>query len=235
MPKTNFRSIVALVVMSLLSMPAQAGKPLEDTRVTSSFVGFGVDTVPTMRLQSDQLGAYVNTSTVLSHIQSSGDWELVTNSASTPTRTILFDFRDPIPNSAPGGANPTAPFPYQMVPARLICKGGAYATDMQEMYGVGTIGYCALSPSFRHADGSRYRIDMGTPTFPGTQPALITCLRVDSANKCNQWRVEPSGVQANGERKNLGRLMKTTPAKPKDIQTSVGDFYFSFTIDVTKP
>ena len=224
-----------LVVASLLATPARAGRPLQDTGVTTSFLGFGVDTVPTMRLQSDQLGPYVSTNTVLSHIQSSGDYELITNSASSPTRTVLFDFRDPIPNSAPGGANPTPPFEYQTMPARFICKGGAYLTDMQAMYGVGTTGNCALSPSFRLADGSTYRIDMGTPTFPGTQPALITCLRVDSANKCNQWRIEPSGVQANGERKNLGRLMKTTPAKPKDIHVSVGDFYFSFTIDVTKP
>jgi hypothetical protein len=224
-------STLFLFVTSLLAPTAQAGKPPQDTRVTSSFAGFGIDTVPTMRLQSDQLGPYVNTSTVLSHIQGSGDYELITNSASTPTRTVLFDFRDSIPNSAPGGTNPTPPFPHQKLPSRLICKGGAYATDMQEMYGVGTIGYCALSPSFSYTDGSRYRIDMGTPTFPGTQPALITCVRVDPANKCNQWRVEPSGVQANGERKNLGRLMKTIPAKPKDIHTSVGDFYFSFTID----
>jgi len=233
--RTNLVITVFLLVTSLFPPTAQAGKPQQDTRVTSSFFGFGVDTVPTMRLQSDQLGPYVNASTVLSHIQSSGDWELITNSASTPTRTILFDFRDAIPNSAPGRANPTAPFPYQTMPARLICKGGAYLTDMQGMYGVGTTGNCALSPSFRHTDGSTYRIDMGTPSFTGTQPALITCLRVDSANKCNQWRIEPSAVQANGERKNIGRLMKTTPAKPKDIHTSLGDFYFSFTIDVTKP
>ena len=224
-----------LLATSLFPPPVQAGKPLQDTVVTTSFVGFGVDTVPTMRLQSDQLGPYVNTSTVLSHIQSSGDYELITNSASSPTRTVLFDFRDPIPNSAPGGANPTPPFQYQTMPARFICKGGAYLTDMQEMYGVGTTGNCALSPSFHLADGTTYRIDMGTPTFPGTQPALITCVRVDSANKCNQWRIEPSGVQADGERKNIGRLMKTTPAKPRDIHTSVGDFYFSFTIDVIKP
>jgi len=129
----------------------------------------------------------------------------------------------------------TPPFQYQTMPARFIGKGGAYLTDMQEMYGVGTIGNCALSPSFHLADGTTYRIDMGTPTFPGTQPALITCVRVDSANKCNQWKIEPSGVQSNGERKNIGRLMKTTLAKPKDIHVSVGDFYFSFTIDITKP
>jgi hypothetical protein len=96
-------------------------------------------------------------------------------------------------------------------------------------------GLVLFTPSFHHTDGSTYRIDMGTPTFPGTEPALITCVRVDSANKCNQWRIEPSVVQANGERKNLGRLMKTTPAKPKDIHTSMGDFYSSFIIDVTKP
>jgi hypothetical protein len=224
-----------LVVASLLATPARAGRRLQDTPVTTSFIGLGADSVPTMRLQSDLLGSYVNTSTVLSHIQGSGDYELITNSASTPTRTVLFDFRDPIPNSAPGGTNPTPPFQYQTMPARFICKGGAYLTDMQEMYGVSTTGNCALSPSFHLADGTTYRIDMGTPTFPGTQPALITCVRVDPANKCNQWRIEPSIVQADGERKNIGRLMKTTPAKPKDIHVSVGDFYFSFTIDITKP
>ena len=235
MSRPNLTVGVFVLAICLLPTANEAGRPLPDTGVTTSLVGFGVDTFPTMRLQSDQLGPYVNSSSVLSHIQSSGDFELITNSASTPTRKVLFDFRDPIPGSAPGGLNPTPPFPFQMMPARFICKGGAHATDMQTMYGVGTIGYCALSPSFRFPDGTAYRIDMGTPTFPGTQPALITCVRVDSTNKCNQWRIEASQIQADGERKNLGRLMMTTPAKPKDIHASVGDFYFSFTIDVVKP
>lgn len=235
MPSTNVMIAFSMLLALLLPVAGwPAGKPPRDAPVTSHFAGLGVDTIPTMRLQSDQLGPYVTSSTVVSRIQTGGDWELDTN-LSTSTRTILFDFRDAIPDSAPGGAAPIPPFQYQQVSGRLICKGSAYSTNMHEMYGVGTFGYCALSPSFTHTDGSKYRIDMGTPTFSGTQPALITCLRVDSANKCNQWRIEPSGVQADGERKNLGRLMKTTPAKPKDILTSVGDFYFSFSIDITKP
>ena len=233
--RTNLMVILLLLAVTTLFLEtAQAGKPIQDTPVTNSFVGFGVDTFPTMRLQSDQLGPYLNTSTVVSHIQSSGDWELKTDT-STPTRTIFFDFRDPVPNSAPGGANPNPPFQYQKVSARLICKGGNYGTDMQEMYGLNTTGNCALFPAFP-LNGSNYRIDMDGLAFsPGTQPALVTCLRVDAANKCNQWRIEPSGVQANGERKNIGRLLRTTPAKPKAIQTDLGKFYFSFTIDVTKP
>ena len=235
MSKSNLRVAAFVLATCFLPTTNEAGRPLSDTSVTTSFVGFGVDTFPAMRLQSDQLGPYVNSSTVLSHIQSYGDFELITNSASTPTRKVLFDFRDPIPGSAPGGLDPTPPFPYQTMPARLICKGGAYTTDMQSMYGLGTIGYCALSPSFHLPDGTTYRIDMGTPSFTGTQPALITCVRVDSTSKCNQWKLEPSAMQADGEIKNIGRLMKTTPAKPKDIHASVGDFYFSFTIDVVKP
>ena len=140
--RTNLVTTVVFLATSLFPPTARAGKPLQDTVVTTSLVGFGADTVPTMRLQSDQLGPYVNTNTVLSHIQGSGDYELITNSASTPTRKVLFDFRDAIP----GGLNPTPPFSFQTMPARFICKGGAYATDMQAMYGVGTIGYCALSP-----------------------------------------------------------------------------------------
>jgi hypothetical protein len=229
--------MMALVFLAipLLVAASEAGKPLQEVSFTTSFVGFGVDTMPVMRLQGDQQGAYSYSGGVVSYIQSSGDWVLGT-AMSSPQRTILFDFRDPVPNSAPGGANPAPPFQYQQIPGRLICKGGNYGTNFQEMYGVNTTGNCALFPSFGGSDGSTYRIDMDGLAFsPGTQPALVTCVRVDSANKCNQWSIEPSAVQADGERKNIGRLWKTTPAKPKAIQTDLGKFYFSFTINVTKP
>jgi len=77
MLRTDRMISLLLLATSLLPTTAHAGKPPQNTPVTSTFTGFGVDTIPIMRVQSDQLGPYANSSTVVSIIQGSGDWELL--------------------------------------------------------------------------------------------------------------------------------------------------------------
>ena len=92
-----------------------------DLPVTSSIAGLGVDTVPTLRVQSDQLGAYKNSRSLESIIQGIGDWELdMVNFNSSPQRTVLIDLRDPVPGTNPGGL--PAPFAHAQVRARFISK-----------------------------------------------------------------------------------------------------------------
>src|SRR5438309_1882655 len=98
--------LFALVSTGLmLNTGAKAGKPTSDVPVTSTIDGLGVDTLPTLRVQSDQLGAYRNASSLQSIIQGIGDWELdMLNFNSSPQRKVLIDPRDPVPGSGPNGA-----------------------------------------------------------------------------------------------------------------------------------
>jgi len=112
---------VALAAFSSLPTGARAQKnKTTDTPVTSWIAGSGLDTTPTYRIQSDLLGSYQNNvDSVASLLQGCcGDWVLATSpSTSGSGRTVLVDFRDPVPNS---GAAP--PFAYQYIFPRIIAK-----------------------------------------------------------------------------------------------------------------
>src|SRR5258705_3550095 len=114
---------------------AVAGKPPSDTPVTTTIDGLGVDTLPTLRIQSDQLGAYRNSASLSSIIQGIGDWELdMVNFNSSPQRKALIDLRDPVPGSGPNGGAPTAPLCYSNVRTRFISHrhpNGNYIRSMQ--------------------------------------------------------------------------------------------------------
>src|SRR5205807_4420673 len=130
--------LLALATISLVvESGAKAGKPPSDIPVTSTIDGLGVDTLPTMRVQSDQLGAYRNSSSLQSIIQGIGDWELdMLNFNSSPQRKVLIDLRDPVPGSGPNGAAPINPFGvngYQTVRARFITKCSQNGVNMQTM------------------------------------------------------------------------------------------------------
>src|SRR5947207_11425769 len=127
--------LFALTSTVLIVESGAKGKPASDTPVTSTIDGLGVDTLPTLRIQSDQLGSYKNSSSLQSILQASlGDWVLDTlNYNSSPQRKVLIDLRDPVPGSGPNGGAPIAAFAYQSVRARLIAKCRQYGVDMRYM------------------------------------------------------------------------------------------------------
>src|SRR5437879_5808498 len=89
--------LLATVLTGLMLEVGAKGKPTSDTPVTSTIDGLGVNTLPTLRIQSDQLGAYKNSSALSSIIQGIGDWELdMINFNSSPQRKVLIDLRDPV-------------------------------------------------------------------------------------------------------------------------------------------
>jgi len=137
-----------------LSATAQTG----DVPVTTLIEGNGVDMSPTLHIQSDLAGAYQNSKTVQSVIQSIGDWVLNTAYSSRSTRKALVDFRDPVPNSGPNGGAPAAPFAYQQVQARFISKCSEYGNSMFTLAG-GMTTNCPLVVRFDYG-GSTYRIQM---------------------------------------------------------------------------
>ena len=217
-----------------------AGKTT-DTPVTSIIDGNGADTLPTLRVQSDLLGAYQNISTRNSSLQSIlqaalRDWELdMLNYNSSPQRTVLIDLQDPIPGSGPNGGAPINPFVngYAYVRARFIskCSQNGYPFDSMQP----NISYsCPLAVAFDDPNGVRYRLALNPTNFIETNWVQVTCLATDANSKCKQWKIEPSAVQINGEVKNVVKLLKVA-TKPNQSDQDYGDFYMSFTIHLTNP
>ena len=211
------------------------GKPASNTVVTSTIDGLGIDTVPALRVQSDQLGAYKNSSSLLSILQAAlGDWELdMLNYNSSPQRKVLIDLRDPVPGSGPNGGAPIAPFAYQSVRARFIAKCSQYGSDMRNMQ-PNNLYPCPLAIAFDDSNGVRYRLSMHADNFPELNLMQVTCVTTNTVGKCNQWKMEPSVTQLDGQRKNVTKLLKVA-TKPNQPDQNMGDFYMSFTIHVTNP
>jgi hypothetical protein len=226
--------MLMLSANGLLDSAGAAGKPASDTPVTTMIDGLSLNTSPTLRIQSDQAGSYRNSSSLSSILQAAlGDWVLDTlNFNSSPQRKVLIDFRDPVAGSGPGGGAPTSPFAYQLVRARFIAKCSQYGSDMRAIPGGSTI-YCPLAIAFDDAGGVRYRISMHANNFPEVNLVQVTCMATVNG-KCNQWKIEPSVTQLNGERKNVAKLLKVA-AKPNQADQDMGDFYLSFTIHLTNP
>jgi hypothetical protein len=233
-PASTILFLLALVATGLVLQTGAKAKPPSDTPVTTTIDGLGVNTLPTFRIQSDQLGAYRNSSSLSSIIQGIGDWELdMINFNSSPQRKALIDLRDPVPGSGPGGTAPVAPFAYQLVRARFISKCTQNGIDMRTMQ-PGNLYPCPLAVAFDDAGGVRYRLAANPSNFSETNWVQVTCVATDTNAKCNQWKIEPSVTQLNGERKNVAKLLKVA-TKPHQTDQDMGDFYLSFTIHVTNP
>jgi hypothetical protein len=228
-------TLIVIVAATLMKAPATASKPAPDTPVTSTIDGLGLNTLPTLRIQSDQAGAYRNSSSLQSILQSAlGDWVLDTlNYNSSPQRKTLIDLRDPVAGSGPGGGAPVAPFTSQLVRTRFISKCSEYGVDLRTIAGGSTV-YCPLAIAFDDPLGVRYRLTMHANNFPEVNLVQVTCVAVNASSKCNQWLFEPSATQLNGERKNVTKLLKVA-SKPNQADQDMGDFYMSFTIHVTNP
>jgi hypothetical protein len=227
--------LLTLILSGSIVNTGAKGKPPSDTPVTSTIDGLGIDTLPTLRIQSDQRGTYRNSSSLQSILQASlGDWVLDTlNYNSSPQRKVLVDLRDPVPGSGPIGGAPLAPFAYQSVRARFIAKCSQYGVDMRNMQ-PNNFYPCPLAIAFDDANGVRYRLSMHANNFPEVNLMQVTCVTTNATGNCNQWKLEPSVTQLNGERKNVTKLLKAA-TKPNQSDQDMGDFYMSFTIHLTNP
>jgi hypothetical protein len=235
MRKTAVLSLLLLSSSSLLLATVTAQKPRSgDLPVTVTIEGNGADTAPTLRIQSDGQGVYKHSNSLQSIIQGIGDWELdMLNFTSSPQRTILVDLRDPVPNSAPNGTTPTAPFGYEKVRGRFIAKCSLYGGNMQTMYGGLSIS-CPLAVAFDQG-GRRYRLAFNPENFPNeVDPVNVTCMNPVGTAKCSQWRIEPSVVQTDGTMKNRAKLIRVASSR-KETDQDLGEFYMSFAINVTNP
>lgn len=206
--------------------------------VTSSLAGMGALPDPTVynyRVQSDLLGSYLHgVGTVTSELQTGGDWRL--DALSSTSRTMLFDLRDAVP-----GSNPTPPVLVGNFPAMIETK--SYL-----LYGNGRVaGMTGLNSTLTtplvmrfDLNGSIHRLLMNSQTYPQTNYAVVTCIGVvdpnnASTSQCNRWKIEPSVRQPDGQLKNIAKLVRVSTSKGKTTEQDLGNFYMSFSIDITNP
>lgn len=247
--KINAAKDFAIVTLSIMFVAgltigsAAAQKPSGDTPATSLIDGAGVYADPTVanyRVQSDQRGPYKNGIDSVSSIiqtnrgQNTGDWTVST--LTSAARALIVDLRDAVP-----GTNATPPFSYLEVPTRIIVKGHeTSSTSFGRMIGLGATILAPMTVRFEF-DRSSYRLNMDpNPAsfllFPGTDYVRVTCTGVvdpsnPSQSQCNEWRVEPSVTQSDGQLKNKARL--TRLSNKGDV--TLGDYYMSFAFRVTTP
>jgi hypothetical protein len=224
--------LLAIVAIGLMFQAGAKGKPPSDTPVTTTIDGLGINTMPTLRIQSDQLGTYTNSSSLQSLLQASlGDWVVdMLNYDSSPQRKVLIDLRDPVSGSS---INPFGATGYQYVRARFIATCSQYGIDMRIMQ-PNNLYPCSMAVAFDDASGVRYRLAENPNNFSETNVVQVTCVATDVNSKCNQWKIEPSVTQLDGERKNVAKLLKVA-TKHGQTDQDMGDFYLSFTIHLTNP
>jgi hypothetical protein len=241
---------VVLSICFALSLAALA-QPSGNTPVTTTIKDYVDVTDPLtgsaqripMQIQSDGSGAYKNSKNVESVIQGIGDWVLDTGvNIKNPTRKVFLDFSQPIPGTGPNGGDPVRPFISALVRPRFISKCTDYGFNMLAM-GLQQTLTCPLAIGFYNpADGVFHRVIMNPASIvtncPETNPVHITCSGADAAGKCNRWEIEPSGACVTADcsvKRNIVRLVKIVTVRGKEVVTDLGDFYMSFTVDVTKP
>jgi len=243
--------VACLSGSSAIAPKNAASQRVSDLPVTSTIQDYqdvtdstGVPQRLWMQIRSDGADGYKNSKTVQSIIQgTAGDWVLDTNYATSLTRSIFLDFSKPIIGSGPNGGAPTPPFTVALVRARMISKCHEAGNSMFTIVNGQTVT-CPMVASFS-AGSSFYRIHM-TPNgdvypYPETDNVNITCTGTDVNFKCNQWRVEPNGINGGcltedcSVRQNVVKLAKVVTVKGKETEINQGDFYMAFSITITNP
>lgn len=142
----------------------------------------------------------------------------------SPNRRIYVDLGDPVPNTNPNNLPP--PFSTSYVPARFISKCVTNITTL----GLNSTTLCPLAIAMDY-NAQRYAIRIEKVNYPGTQEVLWTCTSTASG-KCNKWKMQSD---PNGQGKVAAQLLKITTVKGKTVEEKRGQYYFSFSVDVTTP
>ncbi|MGI8836907.1 MAG: hypothetical protein ACR2H4_09755 [Pyrinomonadaceae bacterium] len=232
-------TILALGLCFISGSGANAQKTLRRAvPVTTTIEGNGVIQDPTIfnyRIQSDQFGPYRDgLDSVVSQLQTGGDWQL--DALASPIRSVLLDFRDSVPNS-----NPSPPFSVGQLPVKVETKSYLLYGN-GKVSGMTGLNSTLITPLLLRFDlnGNTYRIWMNSQNYPATNYAVVTCTGVvdpnsPSTSQCNQWRIDPSVTQPDGQRKNIAKLVRFYTSKGKTIEEDHGNFYVAFSIVFTNP
>lgn len=221
--KNSDRAWTAAIFCVVLFSVTILAKPVSNAPATSTIADTDPGTGAVYRIGSDGLGSYLSSvDSVKSNIQAIGDWEL--DLKLSPVRRARVDLGDPVP-----GSNPNPPFQAAFLPVRFISK----CTDANVFLpglAVGQQATCPLSLNFDY-NGVNYALRANT-LHPGTEFTQWTCL-ARNATKCVSFRMRPSVVQSDGERKIIMQLVR--PATRRVPEQSLGFFYMSYDVAVTTP
>lgn len=211
------------------------------TPVTSAISDADPTIAPTLQIRSDGGGAYANSSTLTSVIQSIGDWELDSYNPRNSTRTMYLDFGQPIAGSGPNGGDPIS-IPSGLYKVHMISKCHLYNNSFATI-APGTTVSCPLHIGAIYVGTQQYAVQMNPyqsaadTAWVETNYANVACTSVSGT--CAQWTLTPSGSAADGSQANVAALLhySTVTAKGKTTTTIVkeGDFYVSFRINVSNP
>ena len=233
---------VTFALSACLSAAAVAQKKTNsDIPVTTIVSDYDSGIAPALEIQSDQLGAYSNSSTLTSIIAGNGVWYLDSLNPRNATRRVTLQFTNPVPWSGPNGGDAVAPasgtYP---VFAYTSCNHPNYQTSLLTLRAGQTMP-CPMVVQFE-ADGRRYYLHMNDRAvdFPQTNHVNITCIFPTSGTSpCSQWVIRPSGTATlpagTTTQRNIANLSYGVTVKGKLTYVKQGDFYFSFSIIVTNP
>jgi hypothetical protein len=233
--------VVFLVCLGL-SVSVIAKRPASLTPVTSIISDYDSGVAPALQIQSDKLGAYTNSKTLISNIinDSTGTtWGVDSYYVRNATRTLALSFTQPIPGTGPNGGAPVSP-PSGYYKARIGSECYRYNNSMWTLPPGQTMA-CPMNVHFDYG-GKTYDLHMSdlNVNFPETNHVNITCIYPTSGmNPCSQWRIWPSGtyVAPDGttQERNVANLSYETTVNNQLAYVKQGDFYVSFSIIVTYP
>ena len=208
--------------------------------VTATIADADPAIAPSLQMKSDGGGAYKNSNSLISIIQSIGDWELDSYNAKNSTRTVYLEFSRGIAGSGPNGADPVG-IPAGNYKVHMISKCHLYDNSFLTIAAGQTMS-CPLHIAF-HVGTQLYAAQMNPylssadTAWVETNYANVTCTTL--AGSCDSWTITPSNTAPDGSRSNIAALLAyyTTTSKGKTTTTVIkqGDFWMSFRIGVTKP
>jgi hypothetical protein len=234
-------TISAGLIVALPFAPISAQKKTTtDIPVTSIINDYDSGVAPALQIQSDQFGAYTNTSTQASLILASGDWRLDAYNKTGTTRTVYLVFTRPIAGTGPGGGAPVAP-PNGLYKVNFGSDCGSnFGTKIQSLL-PGQAMPCPMNIHFDY-DGKTYDVHMAprSVNFPESTGVNVTCLFPTSGpGPCTQWRIYPDQTyvapDGSTQLRSVANLSYETTVRGKLTYVKQGDFYLSFAIIVTNP
>lgn len=242
----------ALFVSLSLFGAAVLAKPSTPVPVTTMVEDLALSVAPSLQLQSDQGGTYVNGASSVTSIittapgdtHAAGDFFMATGMPRKNPRRLYLNFSQPTPttgNLTGGPANffPAGLFSDGMLKANCDLAGVNLLTLPATTNGAPTAVTCPLAIGFS-ANGSLYSVHMnpgitpsGNVLFPETDYVKLTCM-AGGAGVCTEFRLDPNSTYTiNGSTvsANVARLCAGQDTVPT---TCFGDYYFSFEVLVMR-
>ena len=242
----------ALAVTCAVLGAVLVAKPSSPIPVTSLIQDLAAGVSPSLQIQSDQKGTYVNgVDSVLSIIttapgytHAAGDWYLDAPGGKRTPRLFKLDFSQPTPTEGNlTGGQPNI-FPAGLysgyLKANCDLTGVNLLTLPAQTNGGATVVTCPLAVVFT-SNGTLYSVHMnpgitttGAVEFPETNYMQVTCI-YPSTGTCSQFRFDPSGTYTPvGGPTRQANVVRLVPGDGENPVSNLGDYYMSFEIVVMR-